>query len=259
MKVFSLKKVSVVFSLVVLLILTNHVSAQRYWGRSGYYHPSPRVYAYAPTPIFRPSVQISLGLGSPYYARPYVPYYRPYIPYGPSIGFRVSVLPYGYWPFYFGSDYYYYYDNTFYRRYDDRNYEVVAPPIGAKLPQLPKNAKAVTIDGIRYYELGGTYYQETRNEKNQVLYEVVGVNGELKTNQLQNNSNSGNNINNGNFNNQNQPQQNRPIQEGDFVDNLPGQCRTITVNGQTLYVSPDNIYYQQINESNRTYYKVVGK
>jgi len=252
MQVFSLKQVVVGFSLVVLLAFTNQVSAQRNWGHSGNYHPAPKFFAYVPRPILRPSLQISLGLGSPYYARPYVPYYQPFVPYGPSIGFRVNVLPYGYWPFYFGSDYYYYYDNTFYRRYDDRNYEVVAPPIGAKLPELPKAAKAVTIDGIKYYELGGTFYLPTYNDKNQILYEVVGVNGELKTNQLQNNGND-------NYNNQNQPQQNRPIQEGDFVDNLPSQCRTVTVNGQTLYVSPDNIYYQQIIESNRTYYKVVGK
>jgi hypothetical protein len=241
---------------VIVIATTSSATAQRYYGHprggSGNYYPSPRVYAYAPPrPVFRPSLQINLGLGSRYYPRPYSPYSHSYVHYGPSIGFRVNVLPYGYFPFYFGSSNYYYYDNTFYRRYDDRNYEVVAPPIGAKLPQLPKNATGVTIDGIRYYELGGTYYQETYNDKNQTLYEVVGVNGELRTNSVQNN--------NGNFNNQNQPQQNRPIQEGDFVDNLPDQCKTITINGQTLYVSPDNIYYQQIIESNRIYYKVVGK
>ena len=30
-------------------------------------------------------------------------------------------------------------------------------------------------------------------------------------------------------------------------------------NGQTLYVSPDNIYYQQVNDGNKITYKVVGK
>lgn len=251
MQVFSLKQASFSFCFVAILAISNQSSAQRNFGRPGNYHPSPRVYAYTPAPVFRPSVHFSLGLGNLFYRRPYVPYYRPFVPYGPSIGLRVNILPYGYWPFYFGSDYYYYYDNTFYRRYDDRNYEVVAPPIGAKLPELPKAAKAVTIDGVKYYELGGTYYLPTYNDKNQVLYEVVGVNGELKTNQLQNDNN--------NFNNQNQPKQNRPIQEGDFVDNLPDQSKTITINGQTLFVSPDNIYYQQIVENNRVYYKVVGK
>ena len=161
---------------VLIITITSSTVAQRYYGHprgSRNYYPS-QSYAYVPRPVFRPSLHINLGVGSSYYSRPYSPYYRSYMPYGPSIGFRVNALPYGYFPFYFGSNDYYYYDNTFYRRYDDRNYEVVAPPIGAKLPQLPKNAKAVTIDGIRYYELGGTYYQETYNDKNQTLYEVVG-------------------------------------------------------------------------------------
>lgn len=246
MQVFTLKQLSVGFSLIALLIISGQASAQRNWGRPNYYRPSPRVYAYVPRPVFRPSFNINVGFGSRYYARPYTSYSRAFVPYGRSIGIRVNTLPYGYLPLHFGSDNYYYYDNTFYRRYDDRNYEVVSPPIGAKLPQLPSAVKAVTIDGQKYYELGGTYYVATYNNSNQVLYEVVGVNGELRTNQ------------NDNDNNQNQSI-NRPIQEGDFVDNLPDQCKTITINGQTLYVSPDNIYYQQIVESNRTYYKVVGK
>jgi hypothetical protein len=250
MQVFTLKQVSLGLTLIALLTISSQLSAQRNWGRPGNYYPSPRVYAYAPRPVFRPPFNINVGFGSRFYARPYIPYYRTFSPYGRSIGFRVNTLPFGYLPIHCGNDNYYYYDNTFYRRYDDRNYEVIAPPIGAKLPQLPSAATAVIIDGQKYYELGGTYYVATYNNNNQVLYEVVGVNGELRTNQ---------NDKYNNYNNQNQPQQNRPIQEGDFVDNLPDQCKNITINGQTLYVSPDNIYYQQIVESNRIYYKVVGK
>ncbi|MBC7650781.1 MAG: hypothetical protein H7101_03435, partial [Deinococcales bacterium] len=174
---------------------------------------------------------------------------HPYIPYGPSIGFNVNTLPYGYYPFNFGRNYYYYHNNTFFRRNNNRNFEVVSAPIGAKLPELPRDAKTVIIDGVRYYELGGTYYQETYNNNNDVLYEVVGVNGRLLTNQ--------NNFYNNNqgYNNQN----NRILSEGDIVDRLPEQCRIITVNGQTLYVSADNIYYQKETDSNGIYYKVVGR
>ena len=247
MQLHTQKTYKLILAIAVLVItITLNASAQRYYDhpRSSHNYYSVPSYAYAPRPFFRPSLHINLGIGTGYYASPYAPYYRSYVPYGPNIGFRVNVLPYGYFPFYLGSNNYYYYDNTFYRRYDDRNYEVVAPPIGAKLPELPKNAKAVTIDGIRYFELGGTYYQETSNDKNQVLYEVVGVNGELKTNQNSNNAT---------------PPYNRTPQEGDIVNNLPDQCKTITLNGQTLYVSPDNIYYQQVNDGNKTAYKVVGK
>ncbi|MBC7721690.1 MAG: hypothetical protein H7068_06660 [Pedobacter sp.] len=245
------------FILLLAIAITtfcSSVSAQRYYGHSRSYYPSPRLYSYAPRPIFRPSLHINLGIGGYGYARPYSPYYRPYVPYGPSIGFRVNVLPFGYYPFSYGNDYYYYNNNTFYRRYDERNYEVVAPPIGVKLPQLPRDAKPLTIDGITYYELGGTYYQETLNNNNQVLYEVVGVNGKLNTNI----NNQGNNYQNNNQNLNNQTPNREPI-EGDIVDKLPEQCRTVTLNGQTLYVSPNNIYYQQIIDGNRISYKVVGK
>ncbi len=264
--------VKFLFLAIASFSLAINVSAQRYYNNHHSYYSAPRVYAYAPRPVFRPSLSVNLGLGSNYYS----PYYRPYIPYGPSIGFRINVLPFGYYPFSFGNGYYYYYDNTFYRRYDDRNYEVVTPPIGAKLPQLPRNAKAITIDGIRYYELGGTYYAETYNERNQILYEVVGINGQLNTNPNNNpnynnpnnnipnynnpnNNNSNNTPNNNNPNNNPNPTYNKAPQDGDIISTLPDQSRTVTVNGQTLYISPDNIYYQQIIDGNKTAYKVVGK
>lgn len=236
---------SIVYSLYafILTATSSNVGAQRYYGYpSGphNYYPSPRMYGYVPRPIIRPSLSINFGFDNRY-ATPYNTYNRSYIPYGPSIGFRINALPFGYYPFSYGSNYYYYHNNTFYRRNDDRNYEVVDPPIGAKLPQLPRDARSVTIDGIRYYELGGTYYQETYNGNNEVLFEVVGVNGRLSTNQ--------NNYNRSNSN---------PT-EGDIVDSLPEHCRAITVNGQTLYVSLDNIYYQKETDNKGTFYKVVGK
>ncbi len=237
---------------IVLTVVSSSVSAQRYYGNprwSHNYYPSARVYAYAPRPLFRPSLSLNFGFDNRYETL-YSPYRHSYMPYGPSIGFRINTLPYGYYPFSYGSNYYYYHNNTFYRRNDDRNYEVVNPPIGAKLPELPRDAKSVTIDGSRYYELGGTYYQETFNGNNDVLYEVVGVNGRLST--IQNNNQYNNNQG---YNNQNSSM---PT-EGDILDRLPEQCKTITVNGQALYVSPDNIYYQKKTDSKGTYYKVVGK
>ena len=254
MRIQCQKSKFVLFLVITTVTFCSSAFAQRNYGHSRNYYPSPRGYSYSPRAIFSPSLHINLGIGSYGYARPYYPYYRPYVPYGPSIGFRVNVLPYGYFPFSFGNDYYYYNNNTFYRRYDDRNYEVVAPPIGAKLPQLPNDAKPVTIDGITYYELGGTYYQETLNNKNQALYEVVGVNGKLNTNT----NNRGNNYQNNNQSLNNQTPNREPV-EGDIVYILPDQCKTVTLNGQILYISPDNIYYQQISENNKVLYKVVGK
>ena len=222
------------------MVITSTTSAQRYYGHSRNYYSSPRVYACAaPRPYYRPSVSLNFGANNFRYGHNYPSYYRPYIAYGPSVGLHVNVLPFGYYPFSFGNNNYYYNNNTFYRRYNDENYEVVIPPIGAKLPNLPTNAKPVTIDGIRYYELGGTYYQETANNNNQLLYEVVGTNGQLNTSA-------------------NKPLNKQPI-EGDIVDKLPEQSRTVSVNGQTFYVSPSNIYYQEFTDADGTFYKVVGR
>lgn len=254
MRIQSQKNQLLLLLAVAITAICSSASAQRYYGHPhNNYYSAPRFYAYAPRPVFRPSLHINVGIGS-YGYHSYSPYYQPYIPYGPSLGFRVNALPFGYYPFSFGSDYYYYSNNTFYRRFDDRNYEVVAPPIGAKLPQLPRDAKAVTIDGIRYYELGGTYYQENLNSNNQALYEVVGVNGKLNTNSY----NQNNDYQNSNQGLNNQKTDKESI-EGDIVEKLPEQCRTVKLNGQTIYVSPDNIYYLQIADGNRTSYKVIGK
>jgi hypothetical protein len=228
---------------IALTVVSSSVSAQRYYGNPRgprNFYPSPRVYTYAPRQVFRPSLSINLGFDNRF-ASPYNAYHRSFIPYGPSIGCHINTLPFGYYPFSYDNNYYYYHNNTFYRRNNDRNYEVVNPPIGAKLPELPRDARPVSIDGNRYYELGGTYYQETYNGNNDVLYEVVGVNGRLSNNKGYNNQNS------------------RTPTEGDIVDRLPEQCRTITLNGQTLYISPDNIYYQKETDNKGTYYKVVGR
>ncbi len=246
-----LLKTVVVF---VFVFIAMAASAQRYNRNYRNFPPPPpvyRSYGYIPVrrPVIvaRPAVSINIGIGSRY-ARSY--YSRPYNVYGPSVGFHINTLPFGCYPFSFGSSRYYYYDNTFYRRYNDNEYEVIAPPMGAKIPSLPRNAKAVLIDGQKYYELGGTYYVETFNQNNQLLYEVVGKDGVLNT---------GNDVVASNNNNTfQQPFSNEP-RLNDVVSQLPDQCKTVTVNGQTLYVSPDNIYYQQINDGDNVAYKVVGK
>src|ERR1700744_2647712 len=56
--------------------------------------------------------------------------------YWPRIGFRVGFLPYGYYPFYWGG-LQYYYSNGFYYNYDNDQYTVVEPPVGAQLNSLP--------------------------------------------------------------------------------------------------------------------------
>ncbi len=165
-------------------------------------------------------------------------YYRTY--YGARIGYTCTVLPYGYYPFYWGDYQYYYSDGLFYQ-YDDSQYTVVEPPVGAEVTTLPDNAQSIMINGVQYYEVNGVYYQPVTKDDGTVVYEVVGKDGELNTkdgSQLQ------------------QPQ---GPQMGDIVTQLPDDCRKIKVSGQKLWVSPDGIYFQELVDANGvTTYKIVG-
>lgn len=196
---------------------------------------------------YRPNYWINIYYGGyPYYYWDgyYYSYWNGYYrPMYPPFGISVHYLPYGYYPVYMGMDMYYYYEGIYYRHYND-NYEVVDPPLGAKVPNLPKHAKAVNVNGEKFYELNGTYYKEVLNVKNEVLYEVVGKNGEIyNTENVTNTTNLA-------------P---AALKVGDIVSQLPANCKTVTINGEKLYVSPDDVYYQeQVDASNKVNYKVVG-
>jgi len=43
------------------------------------------------------------------------------------------------------------------------------------------------------------------------------------------------------------------------VDNLPADCKTVVVNGNKYFVSPDDVYYEEVTSGSKTQYKVVGK
>lgn len=164
-------------------------------------------------------------------------YYGSY--YLPRIGFTCAVLPYGYYPFYWGDYQYYYSDGLFYQ-YDNSQYTVVEPPVGAEVTSLPDKAQSIVINGQQYYELNGVYYQPVTKDDGTVVYMVAGKDGELNTNSVQDD----------------QPQ---GPQMGDIVTQLPPDCRKIKVNGEVLFVSPDGVYYQQqVDASGNKTYKIVG-
>ena len=167
-------------------------------------------------------------------------YFSPYYiyPYYPTIGLRLGFLPFGYYSFYWNDYPYYYYNSVFYRRTDDNNYEVVQPPLGAHVPTIPNNSKQVIVDGNRYFESSGTYYQEEVGTNNTVQYVVVGVDGIL---------------------NQPQSQMKMEPQVGDVVPQLPSGCTTVYLNGQKYFEAPNNVYYQEIQDGNGIAYKIVGK
>jgi len=187
--------------------------------------------------------------------------------YFPRIGFGVGFLPYGYYPFYWGG-LQYYYSNGYYYNYDNDQYTVVEPPVGAQLNSLPSGAKSIVINGQQYYELDGIYYVPITKDDGSLAYEIAGKDGELDTNGGDQ-QNVAPPANDQGYNNAPAPQQDQQpapqrngsadLQIGDIVQSLPQDSRGVTVNGQRLFVSPDDVYYKKTRDNNnQVAYKIVG-
>ena len=186
--------------------------------------------------------------GNNYYRNGYNNYYRN--DYSARFVFmtgpRYRVIPRNSISIYFGG-YPYYYNGIYYRQYENNDYEVVDPPMGATVYSLPQGAKSVILNGEKLYELNGTYYKEDRDSKGEVIYTVVGKNGEI--------NNTDESIN----------QNNLPIpapanlQVGDIVNQLPEGSKIITINGAKMYVTPDDTYLKEESNGSNVQYRVVGK
>jgi len=48
------------------------------------------------------------------------------------------------------------------------------------------------------------------------------------------------------------------VKVGDIVDQLPEDCRKVTLNNKKLYVSPDNIFYEEFKDADGTGYRVAS-
>jgi hypothetical protein len=220
------------------------------YGQRGYpsrYSYAPRRYFYSGYPHYsvlpRTCVSISFG-GYPYYYDRglFYSYYNGfYEPVYAPFGIHVSILPFGYYPFYIGPTPYYYYSGVYYRDYGHSEYEVIDAPMGAVISELPKGAAVAMVNGEKFYEFNGTYYKEGVNSKNQVIYTVVGKNGEINNTDDQETGSS-----------------DQPLRVGDIVTTLPLNSRPVTIDGQNLFVSPDNIYFKQTIVNGNTSYEVVG-
>jgi hypothetical protein len=160
----------------------------------------------------------------------------------PHLGFYYSALPYGYFPFYWGSDLYYYYGGVFYSPYDGGGYQVTTPPIGAAVPTLPDGAKSIMIDGQQFYEMNGVYFKTVVNDQGKKVFVVAGRDGVLNT--------SDSAVT---------PDQSAAPQVGDIVNELPDNCRKVSLNGKKYYVSPNGIYYQPyVDDNGNTGYRIAS-
>jgi hypothetical protein len=191
--------------------------------------------------VMYPYRGVNYYYNSGYFYRPYGSYFQVV---APPIGISIGLLPPGYRSIYVGGSPYYYYGGTYYRPGKKPNtYDVVDAPIGASIPELPQDAKVVVINGQKYYEQDGTYYKEDIRSNSEIWYTVAGKNGKLDTDTTSV---------------QDTPEDNGP-QVGDMVDKLPDGCHTVVVNGQKYYVSPDDVYYEEVVGKNTISYKIVGK
>jgi hypothetical protein len=158
--------------------------------------------------------------------------------YYPWLGFSCGFLPFGYYSFYWDG-FPYFFSDGYYYQYDNDEYTVVEPPVGAMVKTLPANAKSVVINGQQYYELNGVYYLPITKDDGTVGYEIEGKDGELNTT-----ANGVTSV---------------VPRIGDIVLKLPADCRKIKLNGEIYFVSEDGIYYKETKDKdNNTVYQIVG-
>jgi len=143
---------------------------------------------------------------------------------------------------------------------------VVVPPVGAAVPSLPSGAEPITIDGILYYEYNGVYYEQSQDENGRTIYIVAGKDGVLNTGNtdasIDDQPMSYNDdpiMDNSGADNQNDNATYAPnVKVGDVVDQLPEDCRKVTLNNKKFYVSPDNIFYEEFKDADGTGYRVAS-
>ncbi len=224
---------------------------------------APRRYVYIGAPRYsrlpRTSLYINFG-GYPYYYNDglfynynsgyYQPVYAPF-------GIRIRSLPIGYLSFNIGPSRYFYHNGIYYQpsfntAYNYNEYQVVEAPIGAQVYSLPAGAKAVVVNGEKFYEFNGTYYRADRDSKGRNAYTVAGKYGEIDNTPPPIDSNQEP------LNTPNLPQGSFNFREGDIVPKLPDGSKTVTINGQQLFLSPDDVYFKLQYDGNNVSYIVVG-
>jgi hypothetical protein len=58
---------------------------------------------------------------------------------------------------------YYYYDGVYFQPTTTSSYVVVAPPLGAVVPELPEGAEPIIIDSTTWYYGAGAFYVQQQN------------------------------------------------------------------------------------------------
>jgi hypothetical protein len=93
--------------------------------------------------------------------------------YYPPRGYKVPVLPRGYYTARYRGSPYYYHGGIWYRPYGPR-FVVVAPPLGVVVPFLPPFYTTVWFGGFPYYYADNAYYRWAPAERGYVVSQPPG-------------------------------------------------------------------------------------
>ena len=151
--------------------------------------------------------------------------------------------------------------------------------MGATVSSLPGGATSVVVNGEVLYELNGTYYKAEQDANGNNVFTVVGKNGVINntprvqnqtTNPTSTNMQYPQDMESPSSDNAQPaaPSQMNPaattpssskLNVGDTVSQLPDGSRLITINGEQLYETPDNVYMKGELNNGVVQFKVVGK
>ncbi len=114
---------------------------------------------------------------------------------------------------------------------------------------MPSRATLTVINGQKYYELGGTYYQEEITNQNKFRYRVVGTDAVINTPEEYQS------YDDNNANNLPQQQQTTPTR----LNQLPANCKVVMVKQQKYYLDYSGTYYKVlIDANNNVSYETVS-
>ena len=120
---------------------------------------------------------------------------------------------------------------------------------------MPSGAKVTVINGEKYYELGGTFYQQEVSAKNKLQYRVIGTNGVINTVDEDDNEAAINDAPSVN----NLKSESEKFVQGQKLSQLPINSKGVYINKQKLYLAPNGIYYQELLDANNNLsYQSVG-
>ena len=72
------------------------------------------------------------------------------------------------YPFYYGDDQFFY-SQVYFTTYNDNQYTVVEPPVGAEVTSLPDKAQSIVINGQQYFEENGVITRQLQKTMVQLL------------------------------------------------------------------------------------------